>query len=61
MAEAEYRRPQWVEGRLVLFEEEGVFGFMWLPLGTLIVFEFLGPLHRPPPPLPLPAPAGPAA
>lgn len=55
VAEAGFRRAQQVEGRLVLFEEEGVLGFMWLPLGTLIVFEFLAPLTRPPPALsPLP-------
>ena len=56
MAEGGYRRAHGVEGRLVVFEEDGLLGFMWLPLGTLIVFEFLSPLHVPPPPLPLPRP-----
>ena len=41
MALKGFKKAQFVDGRLLLFGEEGVFGFMWMPLGTLIIFEWV--------------------
>ena len=41
VAAANFQFPYFVPGRLLLFPE-GFFGFLWLPLGSLIMFEYIG-------------------
>jgi len=41
VAAAKFSNAMFVPGQLLMFRE-GFFGFLWLPLGSLIMFEYIG-------------------
>ena len=38
-----FQRAMYVPGQLLMFPQQGVFGFLWLPLAKMIMFEYVGP------------------